>query len=63
MKLWVAADEIAGQTLIWTNLDACAALLKEAENRGQGSIQTIPFLEQAVTLLERGELLEGEYGK
>jgi DNA-binding SARP family transcriptional activator len=60
---WDAAYEIAGQTLIWTDLDACSALLKEAENRGQGRVQAIPFLEQAVALLERGELLEGEDGK
>ena len=63
VKLYVSAYEIAGQTLVWTDLDACSALLKEAENRGQGSIQAAPFLEQAVALLERGELLEGEYGK
>ncbi|MGH2479867.1 MAG: AfsR/SARP family transcriptional regulator, partial [Ktedonobacteraceae bacterium] len=59
---WEAAYEIANQTLVWTDLDACAILLKEAENR-RGSIQAIPLLEQAVTLLERGELLEGEDGK
>src|SRR5581483_12015243 len=33
---WEAAYEMAGQTLVWTDLDACSALLKEAENRGQG---------------------------
>ncbi|HLG61209.1 MAG TPA: BTAD domain-containing putative transcriptional regulator [Ktedonosporobacter sp.] len=60
---WEAAYEIAAQTLVWTDLDACAVLLKEAENRGQGSSQAVPFLEQAVALLERGELLEGESGK
>src|SRR5581483_5219306 len=60
---WEAAYEIAAQTLVWTDLDACATLLKEAENRGQGSLQAIPVLEQAVALLERGELLEGEDGK
>lgn len=53
---WEAAYAIAGQTLVWTDLDACAALLKEAENRGQGRVQAVPFLEQAVTLLERGKL-------
>lgn len=60
---WEAAYELAGQALLWTDLDACSVLLKEAENRGQGSIQAIPLLEQAVALLERGELLEGEDGK
>jgi tetratricopeptide (TPR) repeat protein len=63
LTCWDAAYEIADQTLVWTDLDACSALLKEAENRGQRSIQTIPLLEQAVTLLERGELLDGESGK
>jgi DNA-binding SARP family transcriptional activator len=63
VKLWVSAYEIAGQTLVWTDIDACEALLKEAENRGRTSTQALAFLEQALTLLERGELLEGEYGK
>src|SRR5581483_2955119 len=56
---WEAAYEMASQSLVWTDLDACSALLKEAENRGQGSIQAVPLLEQAIILLERGELLEG----
>jgi len=60
---WEAAYEMASQSLVWTDLDACSALLKEAENRGQGSIQAVPLLEQAIILLERGELLEGESGK
>lgn len=63
LTCWEAAYEIAGQMLVWTDLDACAALLKEAENQEQGSIQAVPFLEQAVALLERGKLLEGEDGK
>jgi DNA-binding SARP family transcriptional activator len=63
VKLWVSAYEIAGQALVWTDIDACEALLKEAENRGHASIQALPLLEQALTFLERGELLEGEYGK
>lgn len=60
---WEAAYEIADQRLVWTDFEACAALLKEAENQGQGSMQAIPMLEQAISLLERGELLEGEYGR
>jgi DNA-binding SARP family transcriptional activator len=60
---WEAAYKIAGQTLVWTDLDACAALLKEVENQGQGSIQAVSLLERAVVLLERGELLEGEDGR
>ena len=62
VKLWASAYEIAGQALIWTDFAACEALLKEAENWGHASIHALPFLEQALTLLERGELLEGEYG-
>lgn len=59
---WEAAYAIADQTLVWTDLDACTALLKEAEDR-RGSIQAMPLLEHAVALLERGELLEGENGR
>jgi DNA-binding SARP family transcriptional activator len=53
---------VIGKSLVWTDLDASEALLKEAENRGHRSIVAFPLLEQALTLLERGELLEGEYG-
>ena len=63
VKLWGSAYEIAGQTLIWTDIDACEALLKEAEDRGQGTSQAFLLLEQALTMLARGELLEEEYGK
>lgn len=54
--------EIAGQSLIWVDWDACEALLKEAENQSHKSIQALPLLEQALGYLERGELLEGESG-
>src|SRR5947207_12939203 len=57
VKLWVSAYEIAGPALVWTDLDASEALLKEAENREHTSILAFPLLEQALTLLERGELL------
>ena len=60
---WDAAYGVGDQTLVWTDFDACSSLLKEAEDRGHSRVQAIPFLEQAVALLERGELLEGEYGK
>ena len=60
---WDAAYEIAGQTLVWTDFDACLALLKEAENRGLREGQSIPLLERAISLLERGTLAEGEDGK
>ena len=63
VKLWASSYEIAGQALVWTDLAAGEALLKEAENWGHASIQALALLEQALTLLERGELLEGEDGK
>jgi DNA-binding SARP family transcriptional activator len=54
--------EVADQSLIWVDRDACEALLKEAEDRGYTSIQVLPLLEQALEYLGRGELLEGESG-
>ncbi|MBV9689515.1 MAG: hypothetical protein JO202_07370 [Ktedonobacteraceae bacterium] len=54
--------EIANQSVVWVDRDACDALLKEAENRGYTSLQALPLLEQALVYLERGELLEGEGG-
>jgi DNA-binding SARP family transcriptional activator len=54
--------EIAHQSLVWVDCDACEMLLKEAENLGYASIQALPLLEQALEYLERGELLEGESG-
>lgn len=38
---WEATYTLADQSLIWTDLDACSALLKEAEN--QGAIQAVPL--------------------
>ncbi len=57
-----AAYELADQSLIWTDRDACEALLKEAENQGRSSLQALPLLERALEYLQRGELLEGESG-
>jgi tetratricopeptide (TPR) repeat protein len=55
--------EIAGQDLVWVDLDACKALLKEAENRGCTTFQAMPLLEEALSYLERGECFEGEEGQ
>ncbi len=63
VKLWVAAYEIAGQTLVWTDIDAASSLLKSAENQGHTEPLALACLEWALIYLERGELLEGEYGK
>ena len=54
--------EVADQSLIWVDRDACETLLKEAENQGCTSKEALLLLEQALTYLERGELLEGESG-
>ncbi len=54
--------EIADQSLIWIDVDACEQLLKEAENLGYASSHALPLLEQTLSYLERGELLEGEDG-
>lgn len=63
VKLWVAAYEIAGQALVWTDIDAAESLFRVAENQGYTKLSTLPLLEQALSYLERGALLEGEYGK
>lgn len=62
VKLWTASYEIARQALVWTDIDACGVLLKTVEDWEQPSITALPLLEQALTLFERGELLEDEYG-
>jgi tetratricopeptide (TPR) repeat protein len=54
--------QLADQSLIWLDHDACQILLKEAENRGATSKEALPLLEQVRTYLERGSLLEGESG-
>ena len=54
--------QVVGQTLVWVDVDACAMLLKEAENQGRTTEQAIPLLEEALLYLERGEYLEGEEG-
>jgi DNA-binding SARP family transcriptional activator len=63
VKLSVSAYEIAGQTLVWTDIDAAESLLKTAENQGYTGLSALVCLERALIYLERGELLEGVYGK
>ena len=62
VRIFETIYEIADQSVIWVDRDACEALLKEAENRGYRSIEALPLLEQALEYLECGELLEGESG-
>ncbi len=51
---------IADQTRVWTDLDACSALLKEAENRGCTTPESVVLLEEALHYFERGKCLEDE---
>ena len=54
--------QLAGQAQLWVDLDAAAELVREAENtRVAGGLAT-EALEQAVALLARGPVLEGEDG-
>lgn len=62
MKTWEASYELAGQSVIWTDIDACGYLLKAAEDQGHTTVQALPLLEQALVYLERGEYLEREEG-
>jgi DNA-binding SARP family transcriptional activator len=58
-----AGYELAGQEVLWTDIDACEALLREAERLGRTSSQALPLLEQASRHFERGSMLEGESGQ
>lgn len=59
---WESSYELATQTVIWTDIDACEHLLKTAEDQGYTTLQALPHLEQALAYLERGEYLEREEG-
>ena len=52
--------EIAGQSQVWTDVDACSALVREAENQGCTTPQALPLLEEAFRYFERGKCLEDE---
>jgi two-component SAPR family response regulator len=53
--------DVADRSRVWIDVDACEALLKQAENQQQDAL-AIPLLEEAPGYLERGEYLEGEDG-
>ncbi len=55
--------ELAGQEVLWTDIDECEALLREAERLGRTSSQALPLLEQASKHFERGSMLEEESGQ
>jgi len=50
--------ELADQSHIWTDMDACEALLHEAERLGRTSAAALPLLECASKHFERGSILE-----
>ena len=54
--------ELADQTLIWTDMDACEIAMQEAERLGYTSAEGCRLLETAQTYLARGRLFEGEDG-
>lgn len=54
--------QLANQSLIWTDADACATLLQEAEQKGRITPAALPLLEQALHYFERGTFLEDEEG-
>ena len=52
--------QIKGQSQIWTDLDACYALVREAENQGCTTNQAMSLLEEAHGYFSRGVCLEDE---
>lgn len=59
---WDGGYEVAGQTLVWVDLDAAETLLKAVENQGPTALVALPSLEEALLYLERGVYLEEESG-
>ncbi|MEO7019659.1 MAG: winged helix-turn-helix domain-containing protein [Ktedonobacteraceae bacterium] len=59
---WDGGYEVAGQALVWVDLDAAETLLKVAENQGYTTLAALPNLEEALFYLERGAYLEEETG-
>lgn len=51
---------LAGQELLWVDVDAALGLLHEAETIEQAGSDPLPLLEEAAALLQRGTFLEGE---
>lgn len=52
--------QLAGQEVIWTDLDACRDLVRQAERLGTASQVALGLLEDAHRLLSRGVCLEDE---
>ena len=56
----IGCYQLVGQSLLWTDIDACELLISEAERLGPSSAEALSLLEQASKDFERGEMLEGE---
>lgn len=54
--------QLADQSRLWVDVDACESLMREAEQIGRRSAPALRLLEQAQTYVDRGELLESEGG-
>ncbi len=54
--------ELADQSVLWIDVDACEALMREAEQIGRTSAPAFSLLEQAHNYFARGDFLEGESG-
>ncbi len=54
--------QLADQSLLWVDADACEDLLKEAEHVWRTSAAALPLLEQASAYHDRGDFLEGVSG-
>jgi tetratricopeptide (TPR) repeat protein len=52
--------QIKGQSLVWTDLDACSSLVREAENQGCTTQSAVSLLEEAHGYFARGMCLEDE---
>src|SRR5581483_9243603 len=54
--------QLADQSIVWADRDACLALIQVAEQQEKTSQEKQAFLEQAILLLQRGPFLEDEEG-
>ncbi len=54
---------LAGQAIIWTDAEAALACCQEAERLGSQTPAAIPFLEKALTYLNRGPFLADDEGE
>jgi len=52
--------QLSDQALVWCDIDACEALIIEAERLGRASTQAFSLLKQARSLFDRGSMLEEE---